>query len=179
MRFVKLTEAELKTLQEGHKNGSQFQFRNWCFCLILSSQGKSVLELTQFFEVSRVAIYSWLDAWETSGITGLMNKPGRGRKPILSAQNSKHVRSVKAAIKRNPQSVKAVVAELESKTGAEMHPEILKRSNLNLTQSAISAGRSAPLKLLRNNKTRKGRSLYLTPLLPRKSVILSKLAGNG
>lgn len=132
MRFVKLTEAELKTLQEGHKNGSQFQFRNRCQCLILSSHGKSVSELTKFFEVSRITIYSWLDAWETSGITGLMNKPGRGRKPILSVQNSTHIKSVKAAIKRNPQSVKAAVAELESKIGTEMHPETLKRFLKNL-----------------------------------------------
>jgi transposase len=136
MRFVKLTEAELKTLQEGHKNGSQFQFRNRCFCLILSSQGKSVPELTQFFEVSRITIYSWLEAWEKSGITGLMNKPGRGRKPILSVQNSKHVKSVKAAIKRNPQSVKRAVAELESKIGTEMHPETLKRFLKNLVSAS-------------------------------------------
>lgn len=140
MRFVKLTETELKTLHEGHKNGSQFQFRNRCQCLILSHQGKSVTELTKFFEVSRITLYSWLDAWETSGITGLMNKPGRGRKPILSVQNANQVKDVKAAIKRNPQSVKAAVAELESKIGAEMHPETLKRFLKNLvSHSAASA----------------------------------------
>ena len=144
MRFVKLTEAELKTLQEGHKNGSQFQFRNRCQCLILSSQGKSVPELTQLFEVSRVTIYSWLDAWDKQGLTGLMNKPGRGRKPLLSVQNSSHVKSVKAAIRKNPQSVKAVVAELESKIGAALHPETLKRFLKNLvTRSAVSAPRSS------------------------------------
>ena len=136
MRFVKLTEAELVTLQEGHKRGSQFQFRNRCLCLILSSQGKSVPELTQFFEVSRITIYSWLDAWETNGIVALMNKPGRGRKPILSTQNSTHVKSVKAAIRKNPQSVKAVVAELESKIGTEMHPETLKRFLKNLVSAS-------------------------------------------
>jgi transposase len=140
MRFVKLTEAELKTLQEGHKHGSQFQFRNRCQCLILSHQGKSVPELTQFFEVSRITIYSWLDAWDKYGITGLMNKPGRGRKPILSVQNSTHVKSVKAAIKKNPQSVKAVVAELESKLGAEMHPETLKRFLKNLVSASAVSG---------------------------------------
>ena len=61
MRFVKLAEAELITLQQGHKNGSQFQFRDRCFCLILSSQGKRVSELTQFFDISRITIYSWFD----------------------------------------------------------------------------------------------------------------------
>lgn len=158
MRFVKLTEAELKTLQEGHKNGSQFQFRNRCFCLILSSQGKSVPELTEVFEVSRLTIYSWLDAWDKHGIVGLMNKPGRGRKPILSVQNSAHVKSVKAAIGRNPQSVKAAVAELESKLGAEMHPETLKRFLKNLvSRSAVSAPVSSRDKWVLSAKKKKPR----------------------
>jgi len=158
MRFVKLTEPELKTLQEGHKNGSQFQFRNRCFCLILSSQGKSVTELTQLFEISRITVYSWLDAWEKKGIVGLMNKPGQGRKPILSLQNSAHVKQVKAAIKKNPQSVKTVVAELESKIGSRMHPETLKRFLKNLVSvSAAFAPASNRGKWVLNEKKKKRR----------------------
>ena len=127
MRFVKLTEAELITVEEGHKNGSQFQFRNRCQCLILSNQGKTVSELAQFFEVSTITIYGWLDRWERSGVCGLINKPGRGRKPILSAQNPKHISSVKAAVGKNAQSVKAVLAELESATGETMSVDTIKR----------------------------------------------------
>ena len=142
MRFIKLTEAELKTLQEGHKNGSQFQFRNRCFCLILSSQGKTVVELSKFFEISRITVYAWFDAWEKNGISGLMNKPGQGRKPILSLQNPNHVKQVKALIAKNPQSVKSVVAELESKIGSSMHPETLKRFLKNLV---LASAASAPV----------------------------------
>lgn len=144
MRFVKLSGAEVITLQEGHKNGSQFQFRNRCFCLILSNQGKSVSQLTEFFEVSRITVYSWFDAWDKNGIVGLMNKPGRGRKSILSLQNPSHIKSVTAAIRKNPQSVKSVVAELESKIGSPMHPETLKRFLKNLVSvSAASAPASS------------------------------------
>jgi transposase len=158
MRFVKLTGAELITLQEGHQNGSQFQFRNRCFCLILSNQGKSVSELTKFFEVSRITIYSWLDAWGKNGIVGLMNKPGQGRKSILSLQNSSHIKSVKAAIRKNPQSVKAVVAELESKIGSQMHPETLKRFLKNLVSvSAECAPASNSGKWVLNEKKKKQR----------------------
>lgn len=140
MRFIKLSESEITTLQEGHKNGSQFQFRNRCFCLILSSQGKSVTELTQFFEISRITVYAWFDTWEKNGIVGLMNKPGQGRKPILSLQNPSHIESIKVAIRKNPQSVKSVVAELESKIGSPMHPETLKRFLKNLVSvGAVSA----------------------------------------
>lgn len=140
MRFVQLSEPEIATLQEGHKNGSQFQFRNRCFCLILSSQGKSVTELAQFFEVSRITIYSWFDAWKERGITGLMNQKGQGRKPILSVQNPQHVSKVKALIGKSPQSVKSVVAELEPQLAVSMHPETLRRFLKNLVLvSAASA----------------------------------------
>ena len=121
MRFVKLTEAELITLQQGHKNGSQFQFRDRCFCLILSHQGKSVTALAQFFAVSRITVYAWFDAWETGSIGGLMNRKGQGRKPILSLQNPEHVREVKTAAAKNPQSVKSVVAEIEPALGLTLH----------------------------------------------------------
>lgn len=127
MRFVKLTEPEFKTLQEGDQNGSQFQFRKRCFCLILSSQGKSVSELKQFFEVSRITIYSWFDNWETGGLTGLINRKGQGRKPILSLQNSEHTKRVKRAVAKHPQSVKSVVTELEPQLRVNIRPETLRR----------------------------------------------------
>lgn len=147
MRFIKLSEPELKTLQEGHKNGSQFQFRHRCFCLILSGQGKTVRELAQFFEVSGITVYSWFDAWETSGIVGLMNRKGQGRKPILSLQNKEQVAQVKVLIAKNPQSVKSVVAELEPQLNVKMHPETLKRFLKNLVSASAA---SAPVS--RNGK---------------------------
>lgn len=132
MRFVKLTDAELITLQEGHKNGSQFQFRNRCQCLILSNHGKTVSELAQLFEVSNITIYSWFDRWEEKGIVGLLNGKGQGRKPILSVQNPKHVSAVKAAASKNAQSVKAVVAELETALEEKMSVDTVKRFFKNL-----------------------------------------------
>lgn len=143
MRFVKLSEAELVTLQEGHKNGSQFQFRNRCQCLVFSHQGKTVSEVAQVFEVSHITIYSWFDRWETSGIAGLMNQPGRGRKPILSLQNPTHIESVKTAVKKNAQSIKAMVAELETALETAMSVDTVKRFLKNLVSAThASAPRS-------------------------------------
>jgi len=142
MRFVQLSEPEITTLQEAYKNASQFQFRNRCFCLILSNQGKTVSDLTQFFEVSRITVYAWFNDWEKHGIRGLMNKPGQGRKPILSLQNPQHVSTVKALIGKNPQSVKSVVAELEPQLNVNLHPETLKRFLKNLVSASVA---SAPV----------------------------------
>jgi transposase len=153
MRFVKLTEAELITLQEGHKRGRQFQFRNRCQCLILSDQGWTVQQLAQFFEVSTITIYAWFERWETSGICALMNKPGRGRRPILSVQNPRHVKSVRRAVEKNAQSVKAVVAELESTLDEKMSVDTVKRFLKNLvTVSAASAPRSNQGRWVLNEK---------------------------
>lgn len=142
MRFVKLTEAELATLREGHKNHLQFQFRNRCQCLILSHQGATVGQLAELFEISEITVYSWFDRWQKHGLCALMNKPGRGRKPILSLQNSAHVKSVKSAVGKNPQSVKQVVAELEIALDTEMSTDTVKRFLKNLVSVS---GASAPV----------------------------------
>lgn len=135
MRFVKLSEAEVMTLQEGHKNGSNFQFRNRCQCLVFSHQGRTVSELAQFFEVSKITIYGWFDRWDSAGIRGLMDKPGRGRKPILSLQNPTHIKEVRSAVKKNAQSIKAMVAELETTLETEMSIDTVKRFLKNLVST--------------------------------------------
>lgn len=142
MRFVKLTEAEVVTLREGHKNHLQFQFRNRCQCLILSHQGSTAAQLAKLFEISEITVYSWFARWEKKGLSGLMNRPGRGRKPILSLQNSAHVKSVKAAVGKNPQSVKQVVAELETALDTEMSTDTVKRFLKNLVSVS---GASVPV----------------------------------
>lgn len=139
MRFVKLTEAELVTLREGHKNHLQFQFRNRCQCLILSHQGRSVAQLAQLFEISEITVYAWFDRWQTKGVSGLMNRSGRGRKAILSLQNANHVKSVKSAVRKNPQSVKQVVAEVESALATQMSVDTVKRFLKNLVSASAAS----------------------------------------
>lgn len=156
MRFVKLSEAELITLQEGHKNGSQFQFRNRCQCLLFSHQGRTVSELAQFFEINPITIYSWFDRWEKSGLIGLMNQPGRGRKPLLSLQNPTHIESVKTVVRKNAQSIKAMVAELEITLETEMSVDTVKRFLKNLVSTThASAPRSSQGKWVLKEKPNK------------------------
>ena len=158
MRFVKLSEAELVTLQEGHKNGSKFQFRNRCQCLVFSHQGKTVSELAEFFGVNPITIYGWFDRWDSGGIAGLMNQPGRGRKPILSLQNPAHIESVKDAVRKNAQSLKAMTAELETALETEMSPDTVKRFLKNLVSPThVSAPRSNQGRWALSEKAKKRR----------------------
>lgn len=90
-RFAHLSPDEVATLQDGHKHGPQFQFRNRCLCLLLSHQQQPVKWLKEQFQVSQLTIYNWLNAWEKQGLRGLYNKPGQGRTPILTVADQAKV----------------------------------------------------------------------------------------
>lgn len=143
MRFIKLSEADLKNLQNGQRHGKHFLFRDRCQCLILSHQGHSIPQLTKLFNVHRVTIYEWFNLWESGGIEALQKKPGQGRRPKLSPANPKHVERAKALVENERQNLKSVVAQLSKELDIEMHPDTLKRFLKNLaTLSEDSANAS-------------------------------------
>lgn len=104
MRFIKLSEADLKSLQNGQRYGKHFLFRDRCQCLILSHQGHSIPQLTELFRVHRVTIYEWFNLWETGGIKALHKKPGQGRRPKLSPANPQHVERARALVENERQN---------------------------------------------------------------------------
>ncbi len=123
-KFIKLNEAEKVTLQEGSKNGKTKAFRERCHCLWLSSEGYQVKELARIFRVSEICVYGWLKRWETSGIVGLKDKEGRGRKPILRAED---LPQVKRRVQENAQQLKIARQKLREELGREFSAKTLKR----------------------------------------------------
>ena len=123
-KFIELAEAEKLTLQEGHKNGKAKAFQERCHCLILSSEGYEVKELARIFRVSEISIYSWFKCWERSGIVGLRDKTGRGRKPILRAQD---LAQIKQRVQENALRLKIVREKLKEELGREFSTKTLKR----------------------------------------------------
>ena len=123
-KFIKLNEAEKITLQEGRKNGKAQAFRDRCHCLLLSSEGYQVKELGQVFRVSEITIYGWLKRWEASGIVGLRDKAGRGRKSILKAED---LPQVKRRVQENAQRLKVARQKLKEELGRKFSAKTLKR----------------------------------------------------
>ena len=143
MRFIKLSETELKSLQQGQRYGKHFLFRDRCQCLILSHQGHTIAQLTELFKVHRVTVYEWFNLWESGGIEALHKKPGQGRRPKLSPTNPQHVERARVLVENERQNLKAVVAQLSAELNIEMHPGTLKRFLKNLaTLSEDSANAS-------------------------------------
>lgn len=126
-RFINLTESEKMTLEEGRKNGNQYQFRDRCQCLLLSNQGQSTSELKSIFKVNLQTIYSWFNRWELNGIAGLMNRPGQGRKVKLSLDNEQHVKVLADLVDDYYQDVERIRAELEKKFNLTLSKDTVKR----------------------------------------------------
>lgn len=123
-KYIELAEAEKITLQEGHKNGKAQAFQERCHCLILSSEAYQVKVLAEIFRVSEICIYSWFKRWEKGGIVGLRDKEGRGRKPILRAED---LAQIKQRVQKNAQRLKIARALLKEELGREFSTKTLKR----------------------------------------------------
>ncbi len=123
-KFIALDEAEKITLQEGRKNGNAQAFQERCHCLLLSCEGYQVKELAGIFRVSEITVYGWLKRWEISGLVGLKDKPGRGRKPILKSED---LPQVKRQVQANAQRLRVAREKLKEELGREFSAKTLKR----------------------------------------------------
>ena len=137
-RFIKLIDSEIMTLEEGHKNGKKYQFRNRCHCLLLSHQGYEISQLSEIFQVSRLSIYKWFNVWEQAGIAGLMNRPGQGRKPKLSLDNSEHVEATEKLVEDNYHDVERIRIELEERFDLSLSPDTVKRYLKKITSDGAA-----------------------------------------
>jgi transposase len=136
-KFVELAEVEKITLQEGHKNGKTQAFRERSHCLVLSAEGYQVKELAQIFRVSEISIYSWFKRWEADGIVGLRDKQGRGRKPILRAED---LAQIKRRVQENAQRLKIARSQLKEELGREFSTKTLKRFLKSLIADTSGGG---------------------------------------
>ncbi len=123
-RYVKLTPAEVITLEEGYKNVSHHQFKSRCHCLLLSHAGHDMVSLKNIFQVSHPTITHWFDRWETAGVVGLRNKPGQGCKPILTESDHD---LVKSKIRASPQQLRQARLAIKEELQKEFSEKTLRR----------------------------------------------------
>lgn len=83
MRYIKLKEENLERLEELYRKGSSATVRKRSQCLVLSHQGRNIIDLAKIFSVNRRTIERWFDSWEKKGFGSLPVQPGRGAKTRL------------------------------------------------------------------------------------------------
>ncbi len=127
-RFIEnLTVSQKSALEKGYTTGKSHLFRRKCHCILLSHERKPVGELSDFFGVSAISIYSWLNQWEAKGIEGLQLKAGRGRPRKLALEDKATLAKVKELVENEPQNLNRVVGQIQANLGIELSKKTLQR----------------------------------------------------
>lgn len=126
-RFIKLTTEQEESLKLGWKTGKKATFRHRCHYILLSSQGKSILEISAFYGVTRQSVSKWFTRYEQQGIEGLHTSKGQGCPPILRIDNTVEMNKVEELVEASPQNLKVVVAQLEKEFGKSLSVKTLQR----------------------------------------------------
>jgi len=101
MRYIILKTEEIEALESCSKNSNN-TIRKRSQCLLLSNQGRTIIDLASIFDVDRRTIERWFDNWEKEGVDSLPITTGRGVKTrlkgledVLSEQLEIHSRNLK------------------------------------------------------------------------------------
>ncbi|TBR56902.1 IS630 family transposase [Westiellopsis prolifica IICB1] len=113
-----------KLLERIYRQSRYHDVRQRAHCLILASQGTKVEQLIEIFQVSSKTIYNWLNRWESSGMVGLYNKPGRGCKPTFSFAQKEQI---KEWTKQSPRQLKQVKQKIQESWGINTSTKTIQR----------------------------------------------------
>lgn len=127
MRYIKLQDTEVETLEEAVRNHTNRFFRNRCQCLLSSHRGVPVKHLALGYNTRTRTIYTWFDRWDSMGLVGLMNLPGQGRKPTLDPENQVEVGKALAQVKANSIRLATAAEHLSAELGRPISKGMLKQ----------------------------------------------------
>jgi transposase len=78
----------------------------------------------KIFDVERLTIYNWFNAWETRRLAGLYDHKGRGRHPKLTTEEQEKAQQY---LGQHPQDLKKVVHLIEQETSKHVSTKTIKR----------------------------------------------------
>ena len=142
-KIAQLSEEQRTTLEKGYRTGESHTFRQRCQMILLKADNRTSREVAEILGCCEVVVNSWLKRFESEGIMGLETRPGRGRPPILSQQNPEHLKTVAAHLTEHPNSVKTVIARLETEMGVEMSADTLKRFLKKMVTDSVAQERGS------------------------------------
>jgi transposase len=80
--------------------------------------------LADIFQVDRITIYHWFNAWEQQRFPGLYDRKGQGRPPIFNPEQKDQIRQW---IKRYPKNLNKVRALIYDHWGLDVSKQTIKR----------------------------------------------------
>ena len=125
MRFVHdLSPETQRLLRRCSKESQHHRVRQRAHCILLSFDGRTTTDLMDIFEVDRLTISHWFDAWEARHFAGLYDHKRCGRHPQLTVEEQEKAQQY---IAQYPQDMKKVVHLLEQETSKRVSTKTIKR----------------------------------------------------
>ncbi|MFY7999126.1 MAG: helix-turn-helix domain-containing protein [Candidatus Kapaibacteriota bacterium] len=87
-----LTESQRQELDHLYKTSPKHVVRKNCHTILLKAEGRTSKDVGAIVGMTDVSVNSWVRRYNAEGVTGLMIKPGRGRKPIMEKSDAESVR---------------------------------------------------------------------------------------
>ena len=115
MRYVTLKTEEIDALESKSKNSNN-TIRKRSQCLLLSNQGRTIIDLSSIFDVDRRTIERWFDKWEKEGVNSLPITTGRGVKTRLRGLEE----VISILLETHSRNLKNVLLHLEEKHNIEI-----------------------------------------------------------
>ena len=113
MRFIAALPWEtISLLRRIYRESRRHRVRARAHCILLSAQGYTTTQLMEIFQVDRVTIYTWFNAWECRGVAGLYDRKGKGRKPKLNAKQKEQIKAWAEAFPKNLGKICALSQEV-------------------------------------------------------------------
>jgi transposase len=126
-----LSDRDRFSLEEGLKKGDSHCFRNRCHVILLKAEGRSSKDVGLITDMSHVSVNHWVKRFKSEGTSGLHNKPGQGRKPVLDSEDKT---GLLEAVKIHRQRLQTAKAEWEASSGKSISDSTLRRFLKVLTE---------------------------------------------
>ena len=125
MRFIQpLSHETLQLLHRVHKQSRHHRVRQRAHCIVLSSQGYTTTHLADIFQVDRITIYHWFNAWEQKGFAGLYSRKGPGRPPLFTPEQRDQLREW---IKQFPKNLNKIRSLIHDEFDLDVSKQTIKR----------------------------------------------------
>ena len=112
MRFIEnISQETISMLQRIYKQSKHHRVRQRAHCLILSLQRYTTTELLKIFQVDRITIYHWFDAWEARRLAGLYDQAKPGRPSKCTPEQKVQIRQWTKEYPKNLNKLRTLVAE--------------------------------------------------------------------
>lgn len=142
-----MSRVNMPTLSETARTELEVQFRTdpnhtlrmRCQLILLKAEGRDSKEVAGIVKTCEMTVNNWVNRYKRDGFSGLLTKPGRGRKALIQTPDDQQ--AAIEAIKADRQRLQTAKAEWEAQQGKTVSRGAFRaflKSVVDVTNASVS-----------------------------------------